>query len=275
MLLGTNCTPTNYDGTPNKYRPTREAYQNAYSFVCQHFFYMYPKKNSPTFTYVLSRFLEMCIKEKVSGCCIDPWNQVDHDYGNANVSKYLEGKLSATTRFAQENNIAFTIVHHPHAMVKQANGNYPCPDVYDLNDGAMWNNKMDNIIVYHRPIAQTSPSDPSCEFHSKKIKRQKTVGKKGNYAFEFSMPKRRFIVNGIDYMANALEQNGLDFKTEVLNYQPKDPNNFFIPVASAVDLPNMQIEPTRMPQATLDRKLTSNDLIGFTDNKIELELPNF
>ena len=60
-------------------------------------------------------------------------------------------------------------------MIKASDGNYPCPDVFDLTDGAMWNNKLDNILVYHRPFAQTDPSNPSCEFHSKKIRRQKIL----------------------------------------------------------------------------------------------------
>ena len=97
-------------------------------------------------------------------------------------------------------------------MTKANDGNYPCPDVYDLTDGAMWNNKMDNILVYHRPLAQTDPQNPMCEFHSKKIRRQKTVGKKGYSIFEMDFLKRRYIFAGSDPLLKQIHKLGLDFE---------------------------------------------------------------
>ena len=46
---------------------------------------------------------------------------------------------------------------------------------FDIADGAMWNNKMDNILIYHRPNHQKDPSSTLCELHTKKIRRQKSV----------------------------------------------------------------------------------------------------
>ena len=45
--------------------------------------------------------------------------------------------------------------------------------VKHLSGGAMWNNKMYNILVYHRPAHQQDPTSPAAELHFKKIKRQK------------------------------------------------------------------------------------------------------
>lgn len=200
ILLGCDCTPFNYN------KPSQSKYEDAYDFVSKHFFYVYPKDIAPTPEYIKERFLELIIKENVTGCVIDPFNQLTNEYGKSGRSdKYLETLLSDFLRFSQINNQYFVIVAHPHKLTKDSTGNYPCPDVFDIADGAMWNNKMDNIIVYHRPNHQNDASSPLCEFHSKKIRRQKIVGKKGVLSFELNRGKRRFYFNGIDYMKLAIE----------------------------------------------------------------------
>jgi len=207
MLLGCDCTPLN----PN--RPPIEQYSAAYSFISKHIFYVYPKNIAPTPEYIKERFLELIIKEKIDGVGIDPFNQMTNDYSKASgrSDKYLEALHSDFSRFAQVNNIYFTIIAHPTKAQKQANGNYPCPDVFDMADGAMWNNKMDNILIYHRPFMQTNPTDTTCEFHSKKIKRQKVVGSRGFVLFEYIRKWRRFFFNGRDDMQYLINEIGLRF----------------------------------------------------------------
>lgn len=198
--LGNNCDKSN----PS--RPTRMAFEQAYDWISKHFFYVYPKELAPTPEYIKERFLELIIKEKVSGCVIDPFNQLTNDYNSAGgrSDKYLETFLSDCARFAQINNTIFILVAHPKAMRKDSDGNYPCPDVFDIADGAMWNNKMDNILVYHRPNHQKDAQSPTCELHSKKIRKQKTIGKKGFLEFEYHRPQRRFYVNGSDVLGKAM-----------------------------------------------------------------------
>lgn len=202
VLLGCDCTPEN----PN--RPSREIYEMAYDFIINYIFYVYPKDVKPTPEYIKERFLELIIKEKVDGCDIDPFNRMSNDYtGFAGRDKYLEFLLSDFARFAQMNNVFLWVIAHPKSAVKSGDGNYPCPDVFDVNDGAMWNNMTDNILVYHRPLSQTDPMNPSCEFHSKKIRRQKVVGKRGTLLFEMKFSIRRFIFTNGDPMAKLLEQH--------------------------------------------------------------------
>jgi hypothetical protein len=206
ILLGCDCTPANPD------RPSKATYEKAYDFISKHVFYVYPKDLSPTPEYIKERFLELIIKEKVDGVDIDPFNQLSNDYGKiGRTDLYLETFLSDCTRFAQTNNVYFLIIAHPNKLLKTADGNYGCPDVFDVAGGAMWNNKMDNILVYHRPLAQTEPQNAMCEFHSKKIRRQKTVGKKGSIIFEMVFKHRRFYFNQIDYMRNLIYNNNLSF----------------------------------------------------------------
>lgn len=212
IILGCDCSPN------NPHRPSREVYEYVYDLVCKHIFYVYPKDVSPTPQYIMEVFLELIIKEKVDGVDIDPFNQLTNDYNKFQRSdKYLEWVLSIFSRFAQINNVFFWIIAHPVKMNKANDGNYPCPDVYDLADGAMWNAKMDNILVYHRPFAQTDPQNPTCEFYSKKVRRQKIVGKKGFVVFEMLFKTRRFFFNGIDHLQLMLNKNNIDFKNQQIN----------------------------------------------------------
>ena len=209
ILLGCDCTPSN----PN--RPSRQVYEYTYDFVCKHIFYVYPKNVTPTPQYIMEVFLQLIIKEGVDGVDIDPFNQLANNSQNfGGRDKDLEWVLSLFSRFSQINNVYFWIIAHPIKMLKGSDGNYPCPDVFDIADGALWNNKLDNILVYHRPYGQTDPQNPTCEFHSKKIRRQKIVGKKGFFLFEMLFRTRRFFFNGLDPLQKILNEKNITFKTE-------------------------------------------------------------
>ena len=231
MWFGQNCTPDN----PN--RPSKQNYEQIYDMISKHFFFVYPKDLLPTPEYIKERFLELIIKEKVRFCVIDPFNQLSNDYKSAGgrTDKYLEVVLSDFGRFAQKNNIYFLIVAHPRQMQKNSSGNYPCPEVFDLADGAMWNNKMDNILMYHLPNRQTTPTDTTCEFHSKKIRRRKIVGQLGSITFEYATKMRRFFFNGHDYMADAIFAQ-TDYKQSTLSE-----NNDFLNEKSAINTPNTSL----------------------------------
>jgi len=186
--LGTNCTP-GYS------QPSLDLFSQAYEFVNDHFFYIYPAELSPTPEYLKERFLEMVLKERVDGCIIDPFNQMENNYrAGQREDQYLSTLLSDFSRFAKQNDIYFHIVAHPKTPIKgRDEKDYSCPSVFNLSGGAMWNNKADNIMVYHRPYYETDPKDPLCEIHTKKIKRQKEVGKPGMLQMRYESRTRRFV----------------------------------------------------------------------------------
>jgi hypothetical protein len=206
MLLGCECTPYN----PN--RPSDDIYEAAYDFVSQHIFYISAEMLSPTPQYIKEKFLELIVQEKVDYCCIDPFNQMTNDYKGygGRTDKYLETLLADFSRFARKNDVFFWIIAHPKLMERDRTGNYKCPDVFDVNDGAMWSNKMDNILVYHRPFAQTDPNNPLAEFHSKKIKK-KSVGRKGFMMLDYVWERRRFFIEGKDILQEMLNNKKMDF----------------------------------------------------------------
>jgi hypothetical protein len=218
MLLGCECTPFN----PN--RPANDIYEAAYDFISKHIFYISAEMLSPTPQYIKEKFLELIVQEKVDFCCIDPFNQMTNDYKGfgGRTDKYLETLLADFSRFAKKNDVYFWVIAHPKLMERDRGGNYKCPDVFDVNDGAMWNNKMDNITVYHRPFAQTDPSSPVAEFHSKKIKK-KSVGRKGFVMVEYIWDRRRFFIEGRDFIQEMLNKKNLDF------WKRKEANQSWLP----------------------------------------------
>lgn len=170
---------------------SRAEYDAAKKFIAHHFYYIYPMDNNPTPNYIKERFFEMIIKEKVDGCIIDPWNQLDHSFGDRE-DQYLSRYLGEFSRFFKENDVYGAIIAHPHKMLKEGNKDYPCPTMYNLAGGAMWGNKADNLAAFHRPKFYSEPDDPTCEWHSQKIKRQKEVGKRGMALFTYDWRTRRF-----------------------------------------------------------------------------------
>jgi hypothetical protein len=222
IYLGCDCTPSNIN------RPTEGRYNAAYEFIGQHIFYVYPQSISPTPAYVKERFLELIIKENVDGVVIDPFNQMANDYASSGgrSDKYLETFLSDCIRFGQGNGVYFDIVAHPKQMRKDGANNYPMPDVFDLADGAMWNNKADNIVVYHRPNHQQNPNDPSCVVGFKKIRRQKIVGLKGEIEIVLDRPTRRYLFDGVDVMGVAIgeikTQETIEFDSPKSVLKPND-----------------------------------------------------
>ena len=210
MLMGCNLLPS------NRTRPPVEKVLKAHEFISKHFYFVYPKEIAPTPEYIKERFLQMIITQKVDGIVIDPFNQLSNDYSKSlGRDKYLETFLSDYSKFAKDNNVLAFIVAHPKTPKKNPKtDNYDCPEVFDIADGTMWANKMDNILIYHRPESFTIPDSSLCEFHSKKIRRQKIVGKRGMFSFQYERHLRRFTFDGLDPMSEAISSNNMPFNTE-------------------------------------------------------------
>ena len=202
MMLGGTIDPKFRKGI------SEAKFEWAYDFISKHFFFIDPQTISPTPDYIKEKFLELIVKEKIDGCVIDPFNQMANDYSKTGGrdDKYLETFLSDVLRFAQINNVFMDIVSHPKQLHKNGDKNYPTPDVFDLAGGAMWNNKADNIMVYHRPNHQEDPNDPTAEISFKKIKKQKITGVKGSFLCQYNVVSRRFEFDGYDPIAAEIER---------------------------------------------------------------------
>lgn len=182
-------------------RMTLAEFRHGMEFVREHFIFIYPPE-LPTPEYVLERFAEVIIKHNVKSVTLDPWNQLLHIMAKRD-DIYLGETLSKFERFAQNQNVFFTTVCHPNRTEKGADGNYKCPSAWDLNGGPVWSSRATNICMYHRPFFQTDPSDPTCEFHSKKIKRQLISGLPGMVTLDYNRKVGRFYDGGFNPLTNV------------------------------------------------------------------------
>jgi len=191
--------PTDLDykgiGTASNVRMTFEEYCIGMDFMMEHFYFIYPKDNSPTPHYINDMFEKLIVKHGIEGCLTDPFNQLDNDWGkHGRDDRYISDYLSAEKRFSLLHNIYKIIIAHPKSTLQKKNdGNYQCPDFYDLAGGAMWNNKCDNILCTYRPYYSTDKGDTSVQFRSQKIKKQKLIGIPGNVGLKFSRSSNRYL----------------------------------------------------------------------------------
>lgn len=213
-----------YIGKPTqpsfKSQMTKEEYIKGMNFIKDHFFYIYPDDEFPTPDYINLRFEELIKKFKIDGCIIDPYNQLDNDLrkSGGREDQYLSSFLTKQKRFAQTHDIFMWIVTHPRGnLSKNKEGNYECPDVYDLSGGAMWSHKVDNVICIYRPYFSTDKTNPVTWFVSQKIKKQKLCGRPGQVIMTFDwLACRYYIMAGsrvhpIDVNIEEKKQEDFDF----------------------------------------------------------------
>jgi hypothetical protein len=173
---------------------TKDEYEQGMSFISSHFFYIYPETESPTPDYINNCFSYAIKKHNIDVCIVDPFNQLDNDWKKfGRDDLYISEFLSKNKRFSQANNVAYLIAGHPKGNLEKTGGNYAMPNVYDYSGGAMWNNKCDNILCYHRPFAITEPESTECVFISQKIKKRKLTGIPGAVKMSFDIRANRFI----------------------------------------------------------------------------------
>jgi len=215
---------------------TDEEREKAKEFINEHFYYVYPKDDSPTPDYILKRFVEIMIKHKVDGVMVDPFNQLAHDRGRGRDDHYLEIFLNKTKRFAQNQDIFFIICAHPNKPEKSGTARiFDEPSVYDLAGGAMWNNKLDNILCYHRPNFFVDPKDSWCTYSSQKIKKQKLNGIPGKVNFVFDRFKSRFFELDAEPTGGEVGFNPLE-----ANSQYVAPSSSFVPNQVVTESPTQQ-----------------------------------
>lgn len=186
-------------------------YRAGYEFAIKHFFYVYPDRH--TIEDIDAQFRYYIENKKINGTFLDPFNQIEAVYGLRD-DHFLSTFLSERKRVAIEYGLCDVISSHPKSMMRNKNGGNDVPDIYDIAMGAMWGNKMDNIMVIDRPNYHTDPYDTTVDIHVRKIKKQKLVGVPGICRFTFDRTTNRYYHNNFS----------------PLETQPRIPENKFKPM---------------------------------------------
>jgi twinkle protein len=167
---------------------------SAMDFINERFFWVYPKESECTPESLLSKFKYLIRKEKINGVVIDPWNELDN-YRPSKISEtdYIKMCLTKFRRFAREHNLVFYLVVHPPKLMKNMQGKYDAPTLYEYAGSAHWRNKTDVALCIHR---EQSPGEfgnisPEVEVHIQKV-RYKAVGQVGMITFNYDVETGRY-----------------------------------------------------------------------------------
>jgi twinkle protein len=161
---------------------SEEEYTEACHFVSEHIFYVYPDDAHDIHS-INERFRHLVLKKGIDGVMVDPFNQLDSTQkAYQRDDQYLSEILKDVKRFALLNNICYNIVAHPkNPDQKNQDRSLPVVDMYDVSGGAMWGNKVDQILSYYRPNFHVNKNDPHVEVYIQKLKRKRTGGKLGSF----------------------------------------------------------------------------------------------
>lgn len=92
----------------------------------------------------------------------------------------LKSQLNDLLDFAADHHQCVVVCAHPSgdARTKDKEMNGKVPDQYSVSGGRMWDNKVDNLLVVHRPYTDDDPPNTAVDFYARKIKQKGLVGSK-------------------------------------------------------------------------------------------------
>jgi len=181
LLEKINLQPFADNGRYSNRMPLETA-MDSLEVMSKYFYFLYPPEDELyTVEMILEKARSAILRYGIRGVVIDPWNEIDHAYGGMTEAQYLSKALSKIRQFARKNAVHIWVVAHPKNLIKEKDGSYKPPTMYEISGGAHWRNKADNGLCIHRP----DPDNDITEIYVQKI-RFKEVGKRGKVQLRFS-----------------------------------------------------------------------------------------
>lgn len=174
-------------------RMSKDEYIKACLFLDQHIYYVYPSDDQDMDS-INEKFRHLVLKKGIDGVLLDPYNQLDNQkkpYERDDDA--LSVNLKTIKRFALLNNVCYNVIAHPKNPTYSEGKVLPVVDMYDIAGGAMWGNKVDQIISYYRPNFHIDKNDPTVDVHIQKLKRKRTGGKLGYFTINLNWQTKRYV----------------------------------------------------------------------------------
>lgn len=186
LIEKVNNAPFSGDGRTVR-RMNRSDVGEALGFLERHFFFIKPNETVMSVDVILEKARVAIFRHGVQGIILDPWNEIEHLFGALSETQYISQELTKIRRFARMNAVHVWIVAHPRNLVKDKNGIYAPPTMYEISGGANWRNKADYGLCVHRPNLH----DDITEIHVQKV-RFREVGRIGSTKLRFCMETSRY-----------------------------------------------------------------------------------
>lgn len=82
---------------------------------------------------------------------LDPWNELEHvPFVGQSLTEYVGMAIRKLKRFAKIMNVTVVLVAHPTKQVKDKEGNFQMPTLYDISDSSKWYDKPELGAIVHR-----------------------------------------------------------------------------------------------------------------------------
>lgn len=147
-------------------------------FIGDHFSWILPSDEEDwELDNILRQAASLCHRQGINGLVVDPWNELEAlRPPQMTETEYISKSLRKLRQFGRQRKIHVFVVVHPMKLVRDKEGNYPVPTLYDCAGSAHWRNKADNGICVWRDL--TGEDTERVDIHIQKI-RFRHVGRRG------------------------------------------------------------------------------------------------
>ena len=176
----------------NTQRSTESDFNLAYEYIRDNFFYIMDEDDF-TLEMILKAGKQLVKSRGVKVVVIDPYNKIDYQADKGETeTRYINRLLDSLVRFAKFQDVLVILVAHPTKLLKNKDGDYPVPTLYDISGSANFNNKADyGISIYRYTDRNTGQYQNIVDAHIQKVK-FKHLGKTGKAELMYNYNNGRF-----------------------------------------------------------------------------------
>lgn len=154
----------------------------------RHVFIVPQEDQDPDLEWLLDKLEVAVARFNAKIIVIDPWNEVEHRRNhNETETEYTGRAIRALKRFAKAFKVHVAVIAHPTKSVKDGDGNYKMPTLYDIAGSANWYNKADLGVIIHRE------NEDDTLVKVQKSRYHDIIGKPGEVLMQFSKDEKRFV----------------------------------------------------------------------------------
>lgn len=179
----------------NTNRISEELYVQCFNLIKDKFFFVYMEPPNNTIRGVLEEFKKLHAKHNLDAVIIDPLLKFARPKDMSERDDiYASYVGSLCVDFCRETNTSLhLIMHQLTPSFDRGSTNYAEPNMYRIKGGGSWADGFDNILTVWRPNYATDKFDPTVQFSSQKIKKQKLVGIPQKIELGFCRKSNRYV----------------------------------------------------------------------------------
>lgn len=172
-----------------EFQQTHEQLSVADRWIDQRHVFLVPSEDDDAdLEWLLDRMEAAVVRFGASIVIIDPWNELEHSRRHGETETEYTGRaIRALKRFAKAFRVHICVIAHPTKSVKDADGKYKMPTLYDIAGSANWYNKADLGVIVHRE------NETDTLIKVQKSRYHEIIGKPGEVLMHYCTETRQYI----------------------------------------------------------------------------------